>query len=230
MTTNFKKTIVISVGGSLLVPDEIDFRFIKELKWILKSIIENDYRVVLVIGGGKTARRYQSAARKFDNVTNTDLDWIGIKSIRLNCELMLRIFSDLDVHNKVIEKWEDAKDIENSVIIVGALEPGCSSDKDAVELVKVLDGDSLINFSNITHVYDSDPSKNPDAKKIEKLTWDEYLELIPEEWTPGLSSPFDPIASRFARENDIKVVVIGASLKNLENYLNSKEFEGTTIS
>lgn len=230
MTTNFRETIVISIGGSLLVPESIDSDFIKKLKEIIKSLVEDNYQVALVVGGGKTARIYQAAARNFDNVTNTDLDWIGIKSIRLNCELMLRIFSDLSVHNNVIEKWEDASEIKESVIIIGAWEPGCSSDKDAVELAGVLNGKSIVNFSNITHVYDSDPNKNPDAKKLEKLSWDDYIKIIPDEWTPGLSSPFDPVASRLAKQKNIEVVVIGASLENLENYLNGREFEGTTLS
>ena len=226
---SFKKTIVIAVGGSLLVPEFIDVQFIKQLKSIIKDLINQNHQIALVIGGGKTARIYQSAARDLGVEKSTDLDWIGIKSIRLNCELLLRAFSDLDVHKKVIEKWEEAKGIQEHLIIVGAWEPGCSSDTDAIELARVLGSKQVINFSNISHVYSEDPRKNPDAEKYEKLSWKEYQNLIPNAWVPGLSAPFDPVASRLAEKYGMRVVVLGASLENLKNYLDAKYFEGTIV-
>jgi uridylate kinase len=227
---DFKDTIVIAMGGSLLIPESIDLVFIKQLKEMMKTLIEKNYQIALVVGGGKVCRIYQNAAREFDNVSDVDLDWIGIKTIRLNAELLLRAFSDLNIHNRVIEKWEDAGGIKENLIIVGAWEPGCSSDTDAVELARVLKSKKVINFSNTSYVYDKDPNKYSDAKKFEKLTWSEYKKLIPENWVPGLSAPFDPVASKLAEENDISVAILGASVENLENYLNNRKFEGTLIS
>jgi len=229
MSRDTRETIIIAMGGSLLVPENIDVDFIKKLKKMIRHFSTNGYQIILVIGGGKTCRYYQAAAREFDNVTNTDLDWIGIKTIRLNCELLLRTFSDLDTHKHVIEKWEDVHGIDNDVVIVGAWEPGCSSDKDAIEMAKVSGATRVINFSNTAHVYSDDPQKNPDAKKFKTLSWDEYRSLIPTDWTPGMSAPFDPVASKLAQESRITVAVLGASIENLENYLADKEFKGTVI-
>ncbi len=227
---DFKDTIVIAMGGSLLVPENIDIQFLKQLKEMMRALIEQDYQIALVVGGGKTCRIYQDVAREFENVQNVDLDWIGIKTIRLNAELLLRAFSDLDIYEDVIEKWEDAEGIQNHLIIVGAWEPGCSSDTDAIELAHVLGSKKVVNFSNISHVYSEDPRKNPQAEKFEKLSWEEYKNLIPKNWVPGLSAPFDPVASTKAQEYKISVAILGASLENLENYLNGGTFEGTTIS
>ena len=227
---DFKDTIVIAMGGSLLVPENIDIQFLKQLKEMMRALIEQDYQIALVVGGGKTCRIYQNVAREFENVQNVDLDWIGIKTIRLNAELLLRAFSDLDIYEDVIEKWEDAEGIQNHLIIVGAWEPGCSSDTYAIELAHVLGSKKVVNFSNISHVYSEDPRKNPEAEKFEKLSWEEYKNLIPKDWVPGLSAPFDPVASTKAQEYGISVAILGASLENLENYLNGKTFEGTTIS
>jgi uridylate kinase len=44
-----------------------------------------------------------------------------------------------------------------------------------------------------------------------------------------MSAPFDPIASEKAQKAGIIVAVLGASIKNLENYLSGREFEGTII-
>jgi uridylate kinase len=226
----FKETIIIAMGGSLLIPESIDIKFIKGLKNMVTHFTKGGYQIVLVIGGGKTCRYYQAAARSFPNVNDIDLDWIGIKTIRLNCELLFRVFSDLNIHPKVIEKWEDVAEVTSPVVVVGAWEPGCSSDKDAVEIALVGGAKRIVNFSNTSHVYDSDPKINQHAKKIEKLNWSEYRNLIPHDWVAGMSAPFDPIASELAERNNLSVAVLGASVENLENYLAGKKFEGTIIS
>jgi uridylate kinase len=57
------------------------------------------------------------------------------------------------------------------------------------------------------------------------------VQLIPSEWDPGLSSPFDPVAAREAEKSNLEVAVInGAKLGEFENYLDGKPFVGTTIS
>lgn len=230
MKSDFKETIIIAMGGSLLVPESIDVPFIKKLKEMIVHFTNQNYQIVLVIGGGKTCRYYQAAASEFDNVDDVALDWIGIKTIRLNCELLLRVFSDLDVHEQVIEKWDEVVGITNHVVVVGAWEPGCSSDKDAVEMARALEAQRVINFSNTTHVYSADPRINSDATKFETLSWDEYRALIPSEWVPGMSAPFDPVAAQLAKDSGITVAVLGASIQNLEHYLEGQEFEGTVIS
>ena len=53
---------VISVGGSLIVPEEIDTDFLAIFKQFIIKRIEKGDRFILVAGGGKTARKYQSAA------------------------------------------------------------------------------------------------------------------------------------------------------------------------
>lgn len=228
--SSFKETIVIAMGGSLLIPESIDVPFIKDLKKMVHYFTQQDYQIVLVIGGGKTCRYYQAAAKEFDHVSDRDLDWIGIKTIRLNCELLLRVFSDIDVHENIIEKWEDIGGVENNLVIVGAYEPGCSSDKDAVEMARAIGAQRVINFSNTSHVYSEDPRVEPEATRFDTLSWEDYRNLIPSEWTPGMSAPFDPVAAKLAQESGITVAVLGASVENLENYLDKKDFEGTVIS
>jgi uridylate kinase len=89
----------------------------------------------------------------------------------------------------------------------------------------------LVNLSNIDYVYDKDPRKYPDAKKIEKISWQEFRKLIPDTWSPGLSSPFDPVAAKEAETLNLEVVIInGTKLSELSNYLDNKPFVGTVIS
>ena len=227
---DYRETIVISMGGSLVIPDQIDVAFITRMKELVRHFNDEGYQIFLVLGGGKTCRNYQAAARTFSNVTDTDLDWIGITSIRLNAELFLRIMSDIDVHPKVIERWQDAKGVDEPVVIVGAYEPGCSSDTDAIEMARVVGANRVINFSNVSHVYSEDPKQNPDAIRYDTLSWDQYRSIIPDTWTPGLSTPFDPVGARLAEESGITVAILGASVENLEAYLKGHDFDGTIIS
>ena len=119
----------------------------------------------------------------------------------------------------------------NKPVLVGsAYEPGHSSDYDAILAAKNLGAKKLINLSNIDYVYDSDPKKNPNAKKIEQISWAEYRKIIPKEWISGLNSPFDPTASEIAEKEGIQVIIMnGKPIDNLAKCLNGEKFFGTII-
>ncbi len=224
------ETVIISLGGSMIVPDAIDVPFLKEFKKLILSQVAEGKKFVIVCGGGGTNRRYNEAAKELTEPSNEDLDWIGISTIMLNAELLRVIFGQ-DAHEKTLADLSQPIPTGRPIVIGGALEPGHSSDLDAVMAAKNIGAQKIINLSNIDYVYESDPRANPGAKKFEKISWAEYRELIPKEWTSRLSSPFDPIASRLAEEQGIQVVIMnGKPVANLENYLNGGEFKGTIIS
>lgn len=228
--SQLNETIIIAVGGSLLVPDAIDIPFIQELKKITLNLIKQGYQVILVPGGGKTARNYQHALQELGNSHSDDLDNIGIKAIDLNCDLLMRILSAADISATLIYQPEDIAQVTTPVIIKAAFAAGNSSDVGAIRMAAIVGAQRVINFSNTSHVYSADPRVYSDARKYEVLSWDQYLELIPAEWTPGMSAPFDPVASKMAKEHQVSVAVLGASIHNLQNYLEGKGFEGTIIS
>ena len=98
-------------------------------------------------------------------------------------------------------------------------------------IAKNLGARRLVNLSNIDYVYDKDPKKYPDAKKFERIAWPDFRSLIPPEWDPGLSSPFDPVAAKEAETLGLEVAIInGAHLEEFSNYLDNKPFVGTVIS
>ncbi|MFA4975425.1 MAG: UMP kinase [Candidatus Paceibacterota bacterium] len=224
-----KETIIISLGGSLIIPDDIDISFLKEFKELIVSQIEIGKKFVIVTGGGKISRKYQEVAKAISDPSSDDLDWIGIASLRLNAQLLRVIFRDY-THPKIVKNPTEHIDFDMPIVVGSANEPGHSTDWDAVMLAKNVGAKKVINLSNTDYVYDFDPSINKDAKKIEKISWLEYRKLIPKEWNPGLNSPFDPIASEIAEKEGMEVVIInGKPIDNLANYLNGEEFKGTII-
>jgi uridylate kinase len=223
------ETIVISLGGSLIIPNDLDVAFLNDFKKLIFSQVEKGKKFLIITGGGKICRKYQDAAKQVSDISNEDLDWIGIASLRLNAELLRTIFGER-AHSKVIFNLSQDFPFNKPIVIGAAYEPGQSTDWDAVLGAKHMNAKRVINISNIDYVYDSDPKINPNAKKIEKISWKDYRKLIPTEWNPGLNSPFDPIASKMAEENGMEVVIMnGKPIDNLEKCLNGEEFQGTVI-
>lgn len=221
--------VIISVGGSLIVPDEIDTEFLKALKQCIETHVAAGMRFVLISGGGKTARRYQSAADTLLPLSRDDLDWLGIHSTRLNGHLLRTMFKD-QAHPVVIRDFKDVASATSSIIIAAGWKPGHNTDYDAVGIANVLGAKKIINLSDITHVYDSDPDENPDAKPFDEIGWNDFRNLLPAEWSPGLSSPFDPIAARDAQKAGIEVAMIsGSDLSQLDAYITDQPFVGTRI-
>lgn len=226
------ETIVMSVGGSLIVPGEIDTQFLSILKQFVEAEIAEGRRFIIIAGGGRTARNYQDAAAAVSELTTDDLDWMGIHATRLNGHLLRTIFRDV-AHRVMITNPDDILDVPKSeqVVIAAGYRPGCSTDLRAIQIAEHVGAKKVINLSNIDYVYTADPRTNPDAKKIEIISWSDFRALIPAEWDPGLSSPFDPIAASAAEAKGIEVAIInGHRPEALTDYLHGKEFVGTKIS
>src|SRR3989339_821378 len=225
-----EEIFIISLGGSLIIPDDIDIDFLKDFKEVILSQVEKGKKFVIVTGGGKICRKYQDVAQKLSNPSIEELDWIGIASLKLNAELLRVIFGEY-AHDRVISNLSIYFNLEKQIVIGSAYEPGHSTDWDAVLSAKSFGAKKIINLSNIDYVYDSDPKKNPNAKRIEKISWTDYRSLIPSTWTSGLNSPFDPTASELAQKEGMQVIIMnGKSIDNLEKCLNGEKFSGTVIS
>ncbi|MFA6519957.1 MAG: UMP kinase [Candidatus Paceibacterota bacterium] len=225
-----KERVVVSVGGSLIVPDGIDTDFLTHLKALVLEKVQRGFTFSIIAGGGKTARRYQDAANAVTPLSPQDTDWLGIHATRLNAQLLRNIFAGY-AHSQVIKNPTIDIDADEPVIIAAGWQPGCSTDYDAVLVARNLGAKRLVNLSNTDYVYTADPKKDPNAQKIEKINWADFRALIPDHWDPGLSSPFDPVAAKEAEAIGLEVAIInGSRLEEFSNYLDDKPFIGTIIS
>lgn len=224
-----QETIIISLGGSIVVPDLPDSNFLNLFKSFILGEIQKGKRFVIIVGGGKVCRNYQEALSKTIKATTTDLDWIGIYSTRLNAELVRMSFGEYASEEIVLDP-SVLPSFSKPVIVGAGWKPGWSTDYDAVMMAEQLGAKKIINLSNIEYVYDKDPKKYSDAKIITKSSWKDFRNILPKEWTSGLNSPFDPIAAEKAESLGIEVAIMnGRNIENLKNYLNGEEFEGTII-
>lgn len=241
------KTKVLSVGGSIIAPDKPDAKFLSEFSSMVTTwLTENpDARLILVAGGGGPARNYQNSYRevaasfteeqkksssfKDEAETNYACDWLGIMATRLNAQLLKTCFGPLCQQDVVTDPTQ-VNDFTGRILVAAGWKPGFSTDNDAVLLAEKFKADTVVNLSNIEKVYTDDPRKNPDAKPLDTISWEDFRKMVGDEWVPGKNCPFDPIASKKASE--LKLTVICAGGKNISNIraiLNGADYIGTTI-
>lgn len=213
--------VVISLGGSVISPNEANFIEIGEH---LKKISE-EVNLYIVTGGGKTARKYIRAARKFD-VPEKFLDEIGIQATRLNA-LLLNVFFR---KNSIPYTIEDASKMQPPVIMGGTI-PGHSTDAVGAMLAREINADRFIIATDVDGIYSEDPKKNPHAKKYDSISIKELRGMISAEWEKaGESFIIDGIACRILEESKIPTCIVnGKNLESLENAIYGREFKGTRI-
>ena len=230
--TTQEPPIILSVGGSLIVPNGgIDSEFLSQLHSFVTGYVKKGKRFFLVAGGGRTARKYRDAGKEVvGTLTDEDLDWLGIHATRLNAHLLRTIFKDI-AHPRIIENYDKKLFNWKEPVVIGAgWKPGWSTDYDAVMLAKDYGSNLIINMSNIDWVYDKDPSEFKDAQPIKKLTWEEMEKFVGTEWTPGTNAPFDPVASQLAKKLGLTVIVCnGKDFENMERIIECDAFKGTVI-
>lgn len=223
------KTIVISLGGSLVVPEKniLAIRYLLAFKKLVLKFSKK-YRFFIIVGGGKTCRFYQDEARK-QKIEKDDLDWIGIFAARLNA-VFVRSFFGKKAHPEILLSPIEKKKTKENIVFSSAWIPGWTTDYDCVKFCQRLKAKEILNLTNIDYIYDKDPRKFKDAKLFKELSWLNYLKIIGKKRVPGGNYPFDPVASRLAKKLKVRLVSInGRNLRAVENYLTGKQFIGTIV-
>jgi uridylate kinase len=224
-----EEPIVISLGGSMIVPNNPDAVFVVKFKNLVLNWVKKGKKFYIITGGGKTCRNYNDSLRQIIDPTNEELDWLGISATRLNAEFIRLSFED-QAYEKIVLDPDVIPETDKPILVGGGWKPGNSSDLAAVHTAKNTRAVKLINLSSVDFVYDSDPKINPDAKKFENISWHDYRSMISSDWNPGMNLPFDPIASKEAEELGLEVVFIGGhNLESLNDYISGNSFVGTTI-
>lgn len=227
-------TKVLSVGGSIVVPNEPDTFFLKNFAKTVKEWLSEDEsrKLILVVGGGAPARIYQGAYKDVvgeNNYDNNTADWIGITATRLNAQLLKSIFGSLCTDDVVYDPTAVEK-FSGRILVAAGWKPGFSTDTDAVWLAEKFGAKTVVNLSNIEKVYTDDPKKNPDAKPLDTISWTDFRKMVGDEWVPGKNCPFDPIASKKASELGLTVICAGGkNIDNIRAILEDKDFIGTKI-
>ncbi|MGD2073008.1 MAG: hypothetical protein PVG65_05925, partial [Candidatus Thorarchaeota archaeon] len=187
-----KKSVVISLGGSLIVPEKIDLSFLREFR---KTIRKNarKYKFVIVCGGGTVARKYINALKE-EGKPDFLQSLAGISVTRLNARFMSYFFGK-DPKSGIPHDMKHVRSLlrKNDIVFCGALRyaPDQTSDSTAVKLANYLNSE-FINLTNVAGLYTKNPKKYKDAKFIPKISrQDLYKMIMAIRFKPGQHAPLD---------------------------------------
>jgi len=154
----------------------------------VKSVIETPVELAVVVGGGNFVR---GAQLNIDCIQKATADYMGMLATVMNavalqdaCEsigLETRVLSSIDVP-RVAEKWVRRRAIRHMqrgrLVIIGAGtgNPHFTTDTAAAQRAIELGCDVMIKATKVDGVYDKDPKQNADARRVERLTYQEALE------------------------------------------------------
>lgn len=227
-----KKTIVLNFGGSIIAPEvaKIDLKILKNLKKLIEEL-KKDFRIILVVGGGKTSRHYQQLAKKIGIEKSEALDWIGIRITHLNAEFIRSFLGQETMADIVLA--EDQKCVwKKGILLSGGWRPGRSTDFVASRLALRHKAELIVVATNVAYLFDKDPNLYSGAKKIEKINWNQFEKIIPtaNRWTPGMSAPLDPKAVKVCKKNKIRIIFLdGRKFKNILKAVKGESFAGTLV-
>lgn len=222
--------MVVSLGGSRIVPGQVDVKFLREFKGLVDS--HRGWRFVVVTGGGSTARTYISALRKLGRGASVQ-SREGIAITRYHAEFMTKYFGK-EANDYVPLNMRQVKNLllKNRVVFCGALRSNprkkSTTDATAAKLANYL-GCSFINLTNVRGLYDKDPSRFSDAKFISRISWKDF-DLVARKikFENGQHFVLDQAASKVILKNRVRTFIVG-SLKSVDNILKNKKFVGTVI-
>ena len=219
----------ISIGGSILIDDKPDVDRIAKFSETINRLQQEGYKFALVVGGGKTCRNYQAAAKAL-GANNYFLDEIGIKVTRINASLLTQTIDN--AFQEVLTDVSRVADIlsQGKVPIFGGLLPGITTDAVAALIAERMQG-TFINLSNVDGIYSSDPRKSAGAKFYPELSYERLVGIIQlAEAKPGQNVVLDLPAALILKRSVIRALFLnGDDLENFESAVRGGSFNGTVV-
>ncbi|APJ38304.1 UMP kinase [Mycoplasmopsis pullorum] len=218
------KRILIKLSGEGLVNKEkhlaIDYGLVSNIAKQLKQIVEMGIQVSIVIGGGNF---WRGASAAKNGIPRNRADYIGMLATIMNGlalqsgfeqeGLAVRVQSSINIDAKVAENYVNEKTIKylndgEVVIFVGGTgRPFFTTDTAATLYASEIGAEAILMGKNkVEGIYDSDPKTNPNAKRFEKITYDEILERK--------LQVMDLTATSMARDNNISLIVFNIAEEN----------------
>ncbi len=221
--------IVIRIGGSV-VASPINTELLDKYVDIAKTVKSQGHEVAVVVGGGALAREFIGIAKNL-SLDMAAQDEVAIACSRLFALLFLRKLGESGC-SKVATTLDDASVClkEGKIVVMGGLKPGITTDTVAGLVAERIGAGLLVKGTNQEGVYDKDPKRYPDAKKLDCLTL-EQLEGILEQnvHQAGIHQIIDPVAMQVLKRHRLRLVIVnGYNPQNMVDAINGKKV-GTVI-
>jgi uridylate kinase len=221
--------VIISVGGSILVPEVASTR-VEEYVSVLAGLDDAGHEVGVVVGGGPTAREYIKTARSL-GANEIELDQLGVAVTRLNARLLIAGLGDRAVTSP-LEDHDRAKEVlrRGDIPVMGGTVAGHTTDTVATALAEHVDADLLIYATSVPGVFDADPQQDNDATKLDSVTPGELVDIVSNiEISAGSNAPVDLLATKLLQRSKLRAVVLdGTDPQGIERAINGTH-DGTDV-
>lgn len=223
--------VVVSIGGSVIWTGEDDARYLDRLSTLLRRLGKRR-PIGVTTGGGSTAREYIEVGRKL-GLTEVELDEIGIEVTRLHARLLAgRVGPPTPAHPPTTVAAAVHEIHHGSLVVMGGTEPGHTTDGVAALLAVRLRAGRIVNATNVDGIYDRDPRTHMEAKRLERLSWKKFREMVHAgaSSAAGQQFPFDHLAANVLARAQIPLAVVqGRDLTNLERAIEGRTFDGSRV-
>lgn len=228
------KRILLKISGEALsgaAGHGFDPESLKSVAEQILEVVKLGVEVGIVVGGGNIWRGRQGM--NMDRVTAdqmgmlaTVINALAVSEALIGVGADARVLTSIEISGvgeKFNHKVADRYLKEGKIIVFGGGtgNPFFSTDTGAALKAAEIGADALLLAKNIDGIYDSDPKTNPNAKKFDELTYDEYV-------ARGLRA-MDTSAVVMCKENGLKVHAFGLSDKNSIVKAVAGDKEGTII-
>lgn len=228
------KRVLLKLSGEALAGDKktgFDEATVINVAKQIKVLHDQGLEIGIVIGGGNFWR-----GRTSEKIDRTKADAIGMLATVMNCIYVSEIFRTEGMMTQVLTPFECgsftklfSKDRVNKYFSKGMIvffaggigHPYFSTDMGTVLRAVEIEADIILSAKSIDGVYDSDPAKNPDAKKYDEISIQDVIDKK--------LGVIDLAASVLAMENKMPMLIFGLNEENsIINTVNDK-FTGTKI-
>ena len=222
----YKRALIKLSGEALACANGsgIDFDKVNKVVEQIKKVVESGVQVGIVIGGGNFWRGVKDGGGRMER---TRADHMGMLATVINClaiadcleqrGVQVRVQTAIEM-NKIAEPYirgKAVRHLEKGRVVVfgcGTGNPYFSTDTGAVLRAAEIDADAILLAKNIDGVYDSDPAKNPNAKKYDEITYDQVLAQH--------MAVMDSTATSLSMDNHIPIVLFALKdPKNIERVI-----------
>ena len=200
--------VVVRIGGSV-VGSPVNEKLIARYVDTLKRLKSEGHQIVAVVGGGSLAREFIKIAGNL-GLDETNRDWAAIYVSRLFAQLFTMCLANKGCEN-IPTSLDNAKYCleEGKIVIMGGLYPGMTTDTVAALIGERINADLLVKGSNVDGVYTKDPKKYPDAKKLDKLKFNDLNEFFESnKHKAGINQIIDPEAVKVLQRCKLRTIIL----------------------
>jgi uridylate kinase len=200
--------VIVRVGGSV-VGSPLNAPMINRYVTLLKDLKNQGHEVAAVVGGGSLAREFIKVAA-YLGLEEEQRDWAAIHVSRLFAQLFVLGLGDAGCGTVPVSLDEaEACLKKGKVVVLGGLRPGMTTDTVAALIGERVKADLLVKGSNVDGIYTKDPRKYSDAKKVDKLRFEELAHLFDEkQHKAGINQIIDPEAVRILGKIRLRTIVV----------------------